>query len=69
MKTLQDFEKYFSDDNLAPDSIIDLFYKRIESRLKTGYKKDSKVIQTELNRLTLVNGKIPAKIEKLLNDN
>jgi hypothetical protein len=57
-----------NENNLVPDDIIDTFYKRIESRLKAGYKKDSKVIQTELDRLMLVNGRIPEKIKKLLDE-
>jgi hypothetical protein len=66
MKT--NFESYISDDNLAPDYIIDSFFNRIKKLLIT-YKKDENIIKKELKRLEIVNGKIPTKIKNLLNDN
>lgn len=62
------FETYTPNDDLAPDYIIDSFFNRIENLLKT-YKKDDKIIKFWLRQLEKVNGKIPTKIEKLLNDN
>lgn len=60
--------EHLSDDNLVPDYIIDTFYNKIKKLLET-YKKDDEIIKFWLRQLETVNGKIPSKIEKLLNDN
>ena len=56
-------------DNLIPDSIIDAFYKRIEKKIKIGYKIYDKSIQDEIDRIISLNDGVPEKILKLLNDN
>ena len=54
------------ENNLIPDSLIDIFYKRIEQKLKDGHKIEDRAIQQELNRIIMVNGFIPQKIKDLI---
>lgn len=55
--------------DLIPDYITDTFYKRITYLLNLGQKIEDKSIQTEINRIKLVNGDIiPDKIKTLIND-
>lgn len=57
------------EDNLIPDSTIDIFYKRIKSHLDNGALVSGPQVKRELDRIRELNdNKIPSKIEKLLNE-
>jgi len=53
-------------DDLMPDNVIDTFYNRIEKKLHCGHNVNDESIQNEIDRIILVNGKIPNKIITLL---
>lgn len=60
----------FNYGELVPDDIVDIFYNRIKTRIeeatKEGFDKTHPSVQREINRIISINGKIPIKIQPLL---
>ena len=65
MKEEQDLN-WFNGIDLIPPDIIDIFIKRINKRFEMGANKNHPSVQRELEMLKQVNGRIPPKVQELL---
>ena len=57
-----------NESNIVPDNIIDAFYDRIKKRIADHKDKNHPLVKKELDRIKSINGKIPEKIQELLNE-
>jgi GH24 family phage-related lysozyme (muramidase) len=62
-------ESYKHTDDIIPDELIDIFYKRIKERIELhGGDKNHPLVKKEIDRVVNLNGKLPDKIKDLLNE-